>query len=158
MPEPLISPAWEYWVGDPEIEELLAEAARPARAFDLLGDEGRYDSPGLRFGSGGRPDAFAGRLAPEPPPPGPRDDARVRGKGRCRGCGAAFTKRRPEQRYCTRACSPRPGRPRLRPAELVCRACGVRFEPAENHPYLYCSRKCADPRRTGRKPRKKETL
>lgn len=133
MPE--LDPAWEYWVPDEEIAEVLAERSRGG--YCLITDRRlrKEDNEGLRFGQG-NPDRFSFRLARERP----EREARAPAWRYCKGCGHAFRPRRASHRYCHISCFPRRGRQR-RVADRQCRQCGIVFRPREAA-RAYCSMAC----------------
>lgn len=177
----MIDPAWEYWVPDPEVEEVLYP--RPAPGFDGLGlDRRDWRAAGFRFGSG-NPNSFHGRYGraapprPEAAPPvaarcpwcrghylRPAAQAHRRYCSRdcqaaarrcppraCGGCGAEFRPDRNSRDYCSRACVPRRGRPRVVP-DRVCAACGGPFRP-RHQTSRCCSVACLSAARTKLAPR-----
>lgn len=143
-------PAWEYFQGDPEVEELLTEQAElsldHSRLFNPLFDNrihgnGAYHdrrfSPGYQVYSGRHPRTFLGR-----------ERVTVVRVSQCRTiecswCGVEFTESRPFSGVvCSRFCSlARTARKRrLRADSGVC-ACGKVFAPSRVG-QSYCSRQC----------------
>lgn len=122
---PDLGDGWEYWAGDEEVEELLAEEAnlegqaRITALFDrshIDRASGRYTG-GIRLGhssradGGPRPSHKPCKRCGEPIPVsanrlycGP--DCRYGFAHRipCIGCGRVFYRRRPNKRYCTFRC------------------------------------------------------
>ncbi len=141
-----IDPAWEYWVGDEEVTELLAETGACVGPYDSVIDWrlDKHASLGLRFGRG-NPDNFNCYLAPE------KFDERIEVLPRdCAKCGTTFTPDRHSRLYCSVECRPRRGREREIPLEATCPQCGEIFEP-KSWEHAYCSLTCvgASKRREG---------
>ncbi len=138
MREPsYIDPAWEYWVGDEEVTELLAETGACA-GYDSVLDwrMDKHESLGLRFGRG-NPDSFNCFLAPEKL----ADGRALVSQRNCEKCGVAFTPDRHSRMYCSVECRPRRGREREIPLEAACAQCRRPFEPAY-WGQTYCSLTC----------------
>jgi hypothetical protein len=143
---PELDPAWEYWTpADPEVAELLAEAAGPRHPWDALGVEPyRLERggglAGVRFGAGS-PDRWEPREGRGPAARGP-DRPALPDRRACAGCGGWFRPARASRRYCSRACVPRPGAARALPAAAACAGCGKGFAPRAAAA-RFCSRRCA---------------
>jgi predicted nucleic acid-binding Zn ribbon protein len=137
MPEH-IDEAWEYWTPDVEIAEVLAEAAAPAAALDLVTDK-RVEL-GLRFGKGD-PDRALLREAREKPrcvAGRPRELVDVT----C-PCGVTFRPDRAGRKYHSRACCA--SAQKFVPFASGCPVCGSTVPPGGNRNGLtkrYCSGRC----------------
>lgn len=94
MPE--LDPAWEYFVADPEIDEVIRESGEKAKAFDRL-DYHVDGNFGMRVGA---PDSAPFRV----PAPKKPDDRFADDQKKCLACKHYFTlKPKPTtrpQRYC----------------------------------------------------------
>jgi hypothetical protein len=140
-----IDPEWEYWVGDPEITELLQSYAGSANRIDLLADDRLADrgaNLGIRFGKG-NPDHCRFTLA-RPRPERYRDDWEPISPRACSGCGFTFQPDRRGRRYCSSACA-KPeccfyGSERCLP-DITCPICNVPFRPRTQES-KFCSLAC----------------
>jgi hypothetical protein len=142
-------PAWEYFAGDPEVEEFLAERAgrvpNHAKLIDPRyaghGDGLRYDAGQCGFlvhRPGSAPKTFLGRERPV------REYESACRRLACAWCGVPFVEHRPlTGRYCSVACAAarRAASRRVRPRSLACGQCGESFEPVKVGQTL-CSLKC----------------
>lgn len=134
-------PAWEYWMPDPEVAELLAESGlrcginRIDQAF--MCDElpsGRSLYVGVRFGRG-NPNFFRGRLRPlRPRVPRPESPDRLIYRPRCRQCGERFWSSRIDKPYCSAYC-------RQQPRRATCKWCGREFRRTTAR--RFCTQDCA---------------
>lgn len=126
MPE-VIDPAWEYWVPDPEIEEVMGGRSE----VDLLGDHHVPAINGYQIARR-HPNLVHTHLAPEKPT---RPPARKRRPPQtCPRCGETFYPPTRGQVYCSRACFVTPARP--------CETCKTVFTPKASNRGRFCSRKC----------------
>jgi hypothetical protein len=147
-------PAWEYWIPNPEIEEVMeCQVDRPK---DLLGalvlvsaevEEGcrvTYSpSSGVNLGyriGRGNPDSYI--IEAEPPPPVIADYQQPKKVRRyeCQHCGKPFEGNRNRDVYCQK-CVPTSGAPRIQP--VICKHCKIEFKPKLRRFSTYCSRQCA---------------
>lgn len=140
----MIDESWEYWTGDPEIEEILATSARCKPLDRIMDTRVAADPkgyPGLRFGHG-NPDTFYGRLGSErqtAQEATPKELQRIV----CYrpGCGRVFQQRQPTIVYCSKACA---GLHQWQDVDrsILCPVCNVRFQP-KHSTQVHCSRRCA---------------
>jgi hypothetical protein len=137
-------PAWEYYAGDPEVEDFLAaESRQPRTSEDLAADRHTHGGrTGLRgwlfYRPGDKPMTRLGRDMPI------RERESKCRRLDCRWCGASFVEHRPMTgRYCSVACAAagRAAARRARPESLACEQCGESFEPAKVGQTL-CSLTC----------------
>ncbi len=135
-----LSEAWEYYEPDPEVAELLEEAAARGSPLDRLADDrlACAGALGLRYGSGGVRNlrAIKTHLAPEK---APRPEPKTPDHMACAGCGTSFRPAKSVQRYCSLECRPG-GRARVLP-DRQCEACGRTFRPRDVT-RRYCSVAC----------------
>lgn len=133
MPE--LDPRWEYYIPDPEIEEVIAERLAPRKydALDANEEETRYHKTnvGFRFGKG-NPNFTKFRFGK------PKPERRERPVKQCATCGELF--RSNASKYCSTTCRGLS----VRNPEVPCARCGKVF--LRKHWYQqYCSRKCIHP-------------
>jgi hypothetical protein len=137
----LIDPAWEYWMPDPDIAELIEESSgtKADQADELF-----RHSVGIHFGNGNPNRGQRTRLAASKPV---KDSPPERGPANCNGCHKVFMPKRSEQVYCCSACQPRAGRPRTRidgrlPQAKVCPECAGEFFPWRPQ-QVCCGKRCS---------------
>ena len=143
-----LDPAWEYYVPDPEIAELMAGARV---VFDVFVGRGEKERA-LGFAQVSRSDGYRSTW---PLVALPYDRLKFALK-ECAGCGYYFRPDRETQRYCNRTCRP-PADPdrarlrrRLRGVTHECPTCHVSYAPWVKR-QVYCSVGCI-PRRGVNRP------
>jgi hypothetical protein len=144
MPEQF-DPSWEYFVGDPEIEEILQESAHYLRSIDQFIDyrhnEGKTLLEGIRIGKGNPNHLPRFKFGKEK-----KERAYIKNVivySICLKCGISFQrKRNTKGLYCSRSCNP--GADKIIPSLRKCRRseCRKRFHPARMEHY-FCSRLCS---------------
>lgn len=140
MPE-VLDPAWEYFVGNPEIDEIFASSAN----HRLVGSE-TLDSwdqrtnklSGFRICDIEHVDTDCAKISREKHP---RDTLNPR---QCKTCGELFYPRTREcvvQKYCDMDCVPHPGRRKVLPLSALCVGCDREYVPKLSRS-RYCNHTC----------------
>lgn len=134
-----ISEAWEYYVPDDEVEELLAQS-RVLDSMEALADDRasfKGWNSGLRYGRG-NPNTCYFKLAREKLSKRfLRESTPLR---ECAKCGEQFTPDRKARKYCP-GCA-KTGRPKELPLSAQCKECSKEFPPTHTG-HVYCGTACS---------------
>lgn len=146
-----IDPEWEYYVANPDIEEILTFKLRTRKAlFDVFGISLEKDdrSTGFQHVPTDNPNYARTRLAPvkfkdryaaEPA-------RRMPEREECPTCGWVFRPYRKGQIYCGNSCRPNYG---VLPRERSCVVCSRPFRPRYSTHHI-CSKTCLGVEKTRR--------
>lgn len=133
MPE-TFDPLWEYYVPDPEVEELFKMTGAIKGFEGIRQQEKRVEVLGFQFGNG-NPNYTLTRLGR---PKREREDTLESKK--CPTCGNWFSPIRSSQVHCEEKCYIHKGR-KKELEDVKCEVCMVVFRPSHWR-QRYCSRDC----------------